>query len=198
MSLIALIGSKVLSDQELREKLISVGKKGVISLGKYLDTDNDGDIDGKDIEHILLYIEILSSLLGHAAQADGIIHEDEEDKFYNLMNELVFSDEGVLPEIVLKEAQIKKKTIKKLIADKFENPLSLKKIAKYSEENETEEIFYEYACSVVDADKEVNEDELTFLDEFAGCLDITSSDKKRIERKFLKTYDISKLSTNNV
>ena len=65
------------------------------------------------------------------------------------------------------------------------NPEPLDLIAKYAEEKELEEIFYNQACAVIYCDKEVNPKEREFLDKFAQALDLLNIEKRRIEKEYM-------------
>ena len=106
---------------------------------------------------------------------------------YDLIEEVFFgADDSIFDKAFLEKFGIRKKELKKKLWEKFENPETLKKIAKYAEENELEEVFYEQACAVIFCDNELHPEERRFLDAFAQMLDLLKFDKQRIETAYLK------------
>lgn len=187
MSFFKLLGTGValaLSDQEIRNSLIDIGKKGLTKINTMLDTDRDGDIDNDDLENIKNYVYNLSSILGHAALADEKIEDVEEEKAFELIEKLIFSENGILPQESISSLNINKKDLKKSIENHFKSPLPLKKVSKYAIENQIEEEYYEYACTIVSSDTTIAQDEKNFLEEFSRLLELSNIDKKMIEKKY--------------
>ncbi|MBP7509035.1 MAG: TerB family tellurite resistance protein [Prolixibacteraceae bacterium] len=187
MSFLKLLGSGValaLSNEEIRNSLIDIGKKGLTKINTILDADGDGDVDEADIEILKNYAYNLSSILGHAAIADENIADIEEEKAFELIEKLIFSEKGILPQESISLLKINKKDLKKSIENHFKSPLPLKKVSKYAIENQIEEEYYEYACTIVSSDTTIAQDEKNFLEEFSRLLELSNIDKKMIEKKY--------------
>lgn len=183
MSFASLIG-EILGDDETRNSIINTVKEGVKSFSQAFDMDEDGDVDEDDARAILESAGMLFSAWGHAALADGELGEEEEETISELIDNLIFTE--VITEDILDLLELSKKSAKKILFEKFENPAKLKKIAKYAEEIEAEELFYEHACIIVASDGKITEDEREFLDMFAKLLDLNKFDKRSIEKSSLK------------
>ena len=97
----------------------------------------------------------------------------------NLMDNVICED--FLTSETLELLNISKKKAKNTLLEQFENPISIKKLSKYAEEAECEEIFYDHACAIVTSDDEVGSEEHEFLDMFAEALELNKFDKKKIE-----------------
>jgi len=152
-----------------------------------IDTDKDGDVDTQDIENLIERGEMFASILGLVSQVDDEVSEVEEEQAWDLLEKICFST--ILTDKVLEVAQIKKKDVKKRIMQKFADPSSSKKIAKYAIEKELEEKFYELSCLITVADNKITEEEREFLDEFGKALELSKFDIKGIERKYLKLVE---------
>ena len=174
-----------LADPSIREGLFNAGRAGLNKLSRWLDTDGDGDVDQDDIDNIEAYLGVFSSLLGQVAAADGVVVEDEEIEAAEFFEQVVFSEEGLLPPLVLGALSLKKTEVRQGLMDQFMNPEPIRKIVDFAKEHELEESFYEDACIMANADKEIVEDEHDFLSEFAEMLNVNRIDRKRIERKYL-------------
>ncbi len=165
------------------EKALDVGTELLFG-DDDLDMDDDGDVDNDDVELIIQRCEMSASVMGLVAQVDGEVAEEEEDQAWEFLNNTCLK---TLTKDLLKQANISKKEIKKRLMKKFTEPYSFKQIARYAEANDMEENFYELACIMVMADGVVDDEEKEFLDDFAKKMDLIRYDKKRIERKYLKS-----------
>lgn len=183
---IASVGGKILSNEKVKEGISLGVDMGIKKLQNYLDKDGDGDVDQDDLNLISEYANMLVSTWGHAAMADGLMEESEEEAVCELIGDIIFGgDAPVFHPDLLQKFGIKKKELKKLFWEKFENPEPLNLIAKYAEDKELEDIFYSQACAVIYCDKEVNVKEREFLDKFAKSLDLLNIDIKRIEKEYM-------------
>ncbi len=183
---IASVGGKILSNEKVKEGISLGVDMGIKKLYNYLDKDGDGDVDQDDVNLISEYANMLVSIWGQAAAADGVTEECEEEAVCGLIGDVIFGgNEPVFHLDLLQKFGIKKKELKKSLWEKFENPEPLNLIAKYAEDKELEDIFYSQACAVIYCDKEVNDKERQFLDEFAKALELLNIDKKRIEKEYI-------------
>ena len=174
------------SNEQVKSALFDVSVKGLNKIGSFFDTDGDGDFDKDDLKNLIEYAEMIASVLGQSALADGVVNEEEEDEAWDVLQKACFDNGGILTTEILETGNIKKKDVKKQLTEKFNNPNSLKKISKYSIHKDLEEDFYEMACIIVAADEEINDDEKEFLTEFAIALELSKFDVKRINKKYLK------------
>lgn len=173
------------SNEQVKSALFDTSVKGLKKLGSFFDTDDDGDFDINDLNYLLEYAEMIASILGNAALADGIVNEEEEEEAWAVLQRACFEDGGILTNDILETGNLKKKDIKTQLTEKFNSPFGLKKISRYAIEKELEEDFYEMACIVVSADKIINDDEKDFLKEFSESLEMSKFDTKRINKKYL-------------
>lgn len=179
------VASELISNDELRSNITTAGTKGFNAVAKLFDTDGDGDFDEDEVNNLLEYVYMVSSILGQSAQADGIIQEEEEEIAWELLNDICFEEDGIFTEDILEIGNIKKKKLKKKLIKKFQEPYSIKKIAKYGVEKEIEEVFYRLACLIVGADEKIENEERELLDELGSRLDLPKFDMKRIEKENL-------------
>jgi len=63
---------------------------GIEKLHNYLDTDGDGDVDQDDLNLISEYANMLVSIWGQAAMADGVTEECEEEAVCELIGDIIF------------------------------------------------------------------------------------------------------------
>jgi len=173
----------LLEDEGNIKSMKRLFKKGINALGG-TDMDGDNDFDADDAEIIFHQAKMFISVWGHAALSSGEINKEEEEAVAKLLENLVFED--MLTDETIELLGKRKKVIKKELINFFEKPLSLKKIAKYAEEAELEEVFYGHACLICESDDLIEDDERAFLDYFAELLDINKFDKKNIERQSFK------------
>jgi len=183
---ITTVGGKILSNEKVKEGISLGVNMGIKKLHNYLDMDGDGDVDQDDLSIITEYANMLVSIWGQAAMADGVTEECEEEAVCELIEDIIFGGNAPVfhPEL-LQKFGLKKKELKKTLWEKFENPESLNLIAKYADDNELEDILYSQACAVIYCDKIVNDKERGFLDKFAQSLDLLNIDKRRIEKEYL-------------
>ena len=188
---LAKVGGQILANEKVMEE-ISVGvTKGIQKLNNFFDVDGDGDVDQDDLQLMREYADMLVSIWGQSAMADGVTAECEVEAVYDLIEDIFFgANEPLFDKAFLEKFGIKKKELKKSLWEKFENPETLKKIAKYAEDNELEDIFYKQACAVIFCDHEVNSEERQFLDAFAQLLDLVKFDQRRIENEYRKEVEI--------
>lgn len=173
------------SDNKTVEALSNFKKLGTEISEKFIDTDNDGDFDMDDFNTLYELSGVYASIIGHVATLDHEeAQETELDVGLEIINKICFSENGFLNEDIIAFSRKSKKEIRNSVFEKIEHPFSLKKISKKAIEMETEEEFYEIACSVVLADNEVSENEREFLDHFAKELSLSKFDVKVIEKKF--------------
>jgi uncharacterized membrane protein YebE (DUF533 family) len=183
---IATVGGKILNNEKVKEGISLGVNKGIEKLSNYFDMDGDGDVDQDDLSNITEYANMLVSIWGQAAMADGVTEECEEEAVCELIGDIIFgANDPVFHPNLLQEFGIKKKELKKSFWEKFENPESLNLIAKYAEDNELEDIFYSQACAVIYCDKIVNDKEREFLNKFARSLDLLNIDIRRIEKEYI-------------
>lgn len=183
---VAEIAIDIASNKEVQEALTGLTVKGLKKLEGYIDTDGDGDFDETDLKNLIEYAEMISSVLGQSALADGIVNEEEEDEAWSIIEKFCFGKTGLFTEKIMQLGNLKKKDIKKQLIEKFDNPYNLKKISKFAELKDLEEDFYEMACIIINADKKILEAEKEFLNKFASKLDISKFDVKRINNLHLK------------
>lgn len=176
----------LVSNEQVKSALFDASVKGLNKIGSLFDKDGDGVLNKNETISLIEYSEIIASVLGHAALADGIVNEHEEDEAWNVLQKACFEPGGILSNDILKNGSITKKEVKKSLTERFNNPISLKKIAKYSIEKDIEDEIYEMACIIVSADKTIHEDEIEFLCEFSKVLEMSKFDIKRINKKYLK------------
>lgn len=165
------------------------------SLAKYSDKDETQSTDNPtvtvkidNIEDDLNTMKVIVSTLAQGAYADNDLSDDEESICFEIINNFIFSDNGIFPEDKVKSSPYTKKELKKIISDTFKKPITLKKIATYAIEKEEEESFYLYAYSVVTIDDDINDSEREFLNRFCELLELESFDKKNIERSYKKDW----------
>lgn len=173
------------SNEQVKSALFDVSVKVLNKIGSYLDTDGGGDLDRDDLTTLLEYADIIASILGNAAMADGIFNEEEEDEAWDVLHRACFENGGILTNDILERGNLKNKDVKKKLTEKFNKAIGIKKIARYAVEKELEEDFYEMACIIVSADNTINEDEKEFLLEFSRLLEMSRYDLKRINKKYL-------------
>ncbi|MBM3436779.1 MAG: TerB family tellurite resistance protein [Bacteroidetes bacterium] len=177
--------NELATNERVKAALFEVSVKGLKKMGSLFDTDGDGDFDETDLANLVEYAEMISSVLGHAAIADDVINEEEEDKAWDLIQKACFDHGGIFPPKIFDMGKLKKKEIKNQLLAKFNKPSSFKKIVHYAEEKGLDEDFYEMACTIVSADKVIKEAEQEFLSEFADSLGLSKFDVKRINKTCL-------------
>jgi len=183
---IAKVGGQILSNEKVKETISLGVNVGIEKLYNYLDVDRDGDVDKDDLTLISEYAHMLVSIWSQAAKADGVTEECEEESVCALIGKIIFGgNDPIFHPDVLQKFGIKKKELKKSLWAKFKDPEPLNLIAKYAEEKELEEIFYNQACAVIYCDKKVNLKEREFLDKFAQALDLLNIEKRRIEKEYM-------------
>ncbi len=136
--------------------------------------------------YILLLIRNFVSLLSHVAHSDGELSDEEEERSFELIDYFLFStDGGLVDSAFYDELNLTKKDLKKQIQEVFEQPLPIKNVAKWiNDEFENEEVFYFYAYAIANADNDINSAEREFLDYFADLLELAKYEKNRVERNF--------------
>lgn len=155
--------------------------------GKFRDSDGDGDFDMDDFNWLLEFSCMYSSIIGHISTVDNDeIRDEEMDVAIEIINNVCFSDDGLLNEAVIEFSQLPKKKVRNDVYEKFSTPYSLKKISKFAITSEKEEEFYSIAFSIVMADEEVSENEREFLDVFSKQLELTKYDVRSIEKQITK------------
>ena len=133
-------------------------------------------------------INVLTSILTHAAYADGAMSSIEEEKLREIIDFFVFSEEGWYST----HKDFNKEEIRVMIEKTIKQPLSLKQIIEFVNGiNEDEEQWYFYAYAVVACDDEINTSEREFLDLFAEKLNISKFDVSNIERSFEEVWKIA-------
>jgi hypothetical protein len=167
-----LTAAKAIADFATDESTIKAANS-IKSLGgevskKFRDTDGDGDFDMDDFNDLLEFSCMYSSIIGHVATVDNDEIKDEEmDAGIEIINNICFSDDGLLNDSVIEFSQSPKKKIRNIVYEKFSLPYSLKKVAKFAISKEKEEEFYSIAYNIVYADNDVSENEREFLDIFS-------------------------------
>ncbi|MCD8402678.1 tellurite resistance TerB family protein [Tenacibaculum finnmarkense] len=152
--------------------------------GGGLGFDRDGDMD---FNVAFEYSNIYSSIIGHIAHVDNDeIQGDEMDAASKIINNNIFSEDGILRNNIIMTSDLSKKKIRKDVYGKIETPYSLKKIAKYAINREKEEIFYQVAYTIATADRAVSKNEIGFLKDFAKQLKLSKFDIKNIEKQLAK------------
>jgi hypothetical protein len=155
--------------------------------GKFRDTDGDGDFDMDDFNRLLEFSYMYSSIIGHISTVDNDeIGDAEMDVAIEIINNICFSDDGLLNDAVIEFSQLPKKKVRNDVYEKFSTPFSLKKISKLAITSEKEEEFYSIAFSIVMADEDVSENEREFLEVFSKQLELTKYDIRSIEKKITK------------
>jgi hypothetical protein len=151
------------------------------------DTDGDGDFDIDDFNNLLEFSCMYSSIIGHVATLDSEdIRDEEMDAGAEIIENVCFSEDGLLNEAVMAFSQLSKKKIRNSVYNKFTKPYSLKKISKFAIATEKEEEFYSIACSIVFEDEKVTENEREFLDVLAKKLELSKYDVRSIEKQLIK------------
>lgn len=140
--------------------------------------------ESRNKESILKQVKAMVSVLSLSASSDNEITSEEENRALQLIDYFVFSDEGYCPDSFLKQNKMKKKEVKKLIQQCFDNPLPLDEIAEIVDKMESEESTYYYAYAIAQTDNLINSQEREFLNQLAKALDIQELNKKQIERQF--------------
>lgn len=136
-------------------------------------------------------IRVLTSLLTHAAYADGEMSSVEDNKLNQILDFLVFAEDGWFSN--LEEADKNKFEIKELVKTTINQPLSLKKIIEFvTSINEDEELWYFYAYTIVASDNDINSSERDFLDYLGESFNISKYDISRIERIFSEIWLLDK------
>ena len=164
------------------------------SLAEYADKkpneslDNVTESEEHSYDNSLEEMKTIVSILAHGAYADNDLSEEEEVVCFEIIKKFIFSDNGVFPKDYIDNSPYTEKELKKIIADTFESPISLKKIASYAIDNETEKSFYLYAYAVIAVDDDINSAEREFLDSFAELLELTRFDKIDIEQCYKKDW----------
>ena len=164
------------------------------SLAKYADkkpteiTDAPNENKKLNIDDDVISMKAIVSILAQGAYADNDLSEEEETICFQIINNFIFSDNGIFPKDKIDSSPYTSKELKKIISDTFKNPISLKKIALYAIEREEEESFYLYAYSVVSIDDDINDLERDFLKRFGELLELESFDKNNIERTYKKDW----------
>ncbi|MBE7690239.1 hypothetical protein [Tenacibaculum piscium] len=160
--------------------------EGNIKDGK-LDINRYGDMDNNDFNIAFEFSNMYASIIGHIAYVDNEeIQEDEMDATSKIVNDTIFSEDGVLHGKMIENSQLSKKQIKKEVYGKIEAPYSLKKITKYAIHKDKEEIFYQVAYTIAIADRGVSKNEIGFLKDFAKQLKLSKFDIKNIEKQVTK------------
>jgi len=164
------------------------------SLAKYADKKPSESIDTSleneksNIDDDLKSMKVIVSTLAHGAYADNDLSEEEETICFQIIDNFIFSENGVFPKDKIDSSSYTKKELKKINSNTFDNPITLKKIASYAIEQEEEESFYLYAYSVVAIDNDINDSERNFLNCFGELLELESFDKNNIERNYKKDW----------
>jgi len=164
------------------------------SLAKYADkkpteiTDAPNENKKLNIDDDVISMKAIVSILAQGAYADNDLSEEEETICFQIINNFIFSDNGIFPKDKIDSSPYTSKELKKINSDTFKNPISLKKIALYAIEREEEESFYLYAYSVVSIDDDINDLERDFLKRFGELLELESFDKNNIERTYKKDW----------
>jgi hypothetical protein len=155
--------------------------------GKFRDSDGDGDFDMDDFNWLLEFSFMYSSIIGHISTVDNDeIRDEEMDVAIEIINNVCFSDDGLLNEDVIEFSQLSKKKVRNEVYEKFSTPYSLKKISKFALTSEKEEEFYSIAYSIVMADDDISENEREFLDVFSKQLELSKYDVRSIEKQITK------------
>ena len=125
------------------------------------------------------YAKILVSLWSYASMADGKLKPQEGNLVGEMTN--VLFDDGC----VLSDYKNEKSEIVDILSGIFESPLTIKSIATYTTgNNEMAANFYEDACCIIAAEKDVNQEEIQFLNDLSKELKISDLDKKTREKKY--------------
>lgn len=155
--------------------------------GKFRDVDKDGDFDKDDFNQLLEFSCMYSSIIGHISTVDNEeIKEEEMDVAMEIINNICFSEDGLLNESVIEFSELSKKKVRNNVFEKFTNPYSLKKIAKFAILKEKEEEFYSITYNIVCADQEISNNEREFLDILSNMLELTKYDVRTIEKQYNK------------
>lgn len=135
----------------------------------------------------ILNAKYIISLMSHAANADGLLDNEEKDKIFELIDFLLFSEEGGLKESKLRKQQIKIQYLKDELHSFFHEPISFHHIIEFIKENISKEdyaVWYLYAFTIVNVDRVIRNSERYFLDLFAIKLGISDETKNEIESSF--------------
>jgi len=125
------------------------------------------------------YAKVLVSLWSYASMSDGKLKPQEGNLVGEMTN--VLFDDGC----VLSDYRNEKAEIIEILSSVFDSPLTIKSIASYtSGNNEMAANFYEDACCIIAAEKDVNQDEIQFLNDLAKELKLSDLDKKTREKKY--------------
>lgn len=132
-------------------------------------------------------ITVLTSILSHAAYADGEMCPIEEKKIKDIINFFIFSEDGWFS--TLEELNNTKEEIKILIDNTIKQPLSIKKITEFvNSPSEEEELWYFYAYAVIAADDEIKASEREFLEYLGEQFNLSKFDISNIEKNFKETW----------
>lgn len=129
--------------------------------------------------------------MSHAANADGLLNYEEKNKIFEIIDFLLFSEEGGLKDSKLKKLQIKTEFLREELHSFFHEPISFHQILEFLKQNidkEDHAVWYLYAFTIVNVDKEVRNSERYFLDLFALKLGITDEEKNTIEASFNRDW----------
>ncbi|WP_439183647.1 YkvA family protein [Carboxylicivirga taeanensis] len=130
-------------------------------------------------------VKVFISLLSHAAYSDNELSEDEDKKCKEIINDYIFSEEGILPESMLESIDVQRDIIEDTIAKTFIKPLNTNEIFNFiNDNNEFVDLWYFYAFSITNSDNQINEQEREFLDYFSEQVGLSKFDKNKIERSY--------------
>lgn len=179
------VASELASNKKAREGLSNFAKKSTKAVKDFLkDVDDLPELTDNDIQNIIDYTDMLSSLLGQGAKVDLEPNMEKMKVISEIFNELCFSANGYMQEPLLRYIGSSVEEFEQSIASKIQNPYTIKRISQYAERNELEDEFYSYLCRVMMCDSIISEEEKEYLDAIADSFGINKFDRKSIESSF--------------
>lgn len=199
VKLLAQGAKAALMDDEIRGKLIEFGKTGLTRVKSTLNRDDKLNVDNISIDktdnkiidktgpkHLEEYLAAHISVWAQAAQADGVLADEEEDVAFNIFLSIAFEGtEPLYSPKLINELGLKKKDITSIFETYFSNPMSVNKIVVYASQHDLEENFYQQACLIVNADNKITPEEKEFLEMLGTALGLSKYDRKRIHKDIL-------------
>jgi hypothetical protein len=153
----------------------------------WLIKDNGSSRTQSNDEKGLFYIEYckyISSILGHAAIADGHVSKQEDLAATEIIDTCFLIKGGLLSSAFLKRQGYTKDDIWNYVSKYFNKPLSIKTIAKYARKLDSLPEFYGLACCIVITDNKIHPNERLFLDNLSNEFKLDQPTKKRMEKEY--------------
>jgi hypothetical protein len=163
----------------------SVGLVQKLSNQRAKGSNSTNSIRTGDYDELLqrfAFARINVSMWAHCCRADGKLAE-EEDYLTDLMIASLFEEDSLLVGVTNRDLALQE------LIETFNNPLPVGTIAQIIRSIDIDEItasFYQEACLIVSIDGSVEPVEREFLSNLASEFCISQSDKRSIERQYLR------------